>query len=72
MTGQSTTLIGGPTFDAGPYFSNDGRRFVFDRKPSATATDAEARLFVADADGSNVGELFHGRDCRLVRLVGDQ
>ncbi|HET9666120.1 MAG TPA: hypothetical protein VFP09_05170, partial [Desertimonas sp.] len=50
--GTVTELISGPTQDIAPWFSPDGRRFVFVR----TVTDGEA-YFVADADGSNVREL---------------
>jgi Tol biopolymer transport system component len=55
-TGASTVLIGGPTADGGPWFSNDGQRFIFDRKVSPS--DATSAMFVANADGSNVRELF--------------
>ena len=51
-TGTITPLISGPTEDIAPWFSPDGRRFVFVRE----VTDGEA-YFVADADGSNVREL---------------
>lgn len=45
-------LISGPTQDIAPWFSPDGRRFVF----VGNVSDGEA-YFVADADGSNVREL---------------
>lgn len=53
-TGTTTALIGGPTTDAGPYFSNDGQRFIFDRGASATGS---TRSYIANADGSDVHEL---------------
>jgi tricorn protease-like protein len=53
-TGTTTALIGGPTIDAGPYFSNDGQRFIFDRGTSASGP---SRSYIANADGSNVHEL---------------
>jgi len=53
-TGTTTALIGGPTIDAGPYFSNDGQRFIFDRGASASGP---TRSYVANADGSDVHEL---------------
>jgi Tol biopolymer transport system component len=55
-TGASTVLISGPTADGGPWFSNDGQRFIFDRKASPSASTSA--MFVANADGSNVRELF--------------
>ena len=51
-TGTITSLISGPTQDIAPWFSPDGRRFVFVR----TVPDGEA-YFVANADGSDVREL---------------
>jgi hypothetical protein len=56
-TGKATALISGPTGDGGPYFSNDGRRFVFDRGEFRPATSAVSALFIANADGSGVREL---------------
>jgi Tol biopolymer transport system component len=56
VTGTSTALITGPTFDGGPWFSNDGQRFVFDR---GSSTDSQAQaLFIANADGSDVRQLY--------------
>ena len=57
-TGKATALISGPTGDGGPYFSNDGRRFVFDRGEFRPATSAVSALSIANADGSGVRELF--------------
>jgi Tol biopolymer transport system component len=53
-TGTTMPLITGPTLDGGPYFSNDGQRFVFDRGP----TEAAKALYIANADGTGVRELF--------------
>jgi hypothetical protein len=50
-TGRTTPLIGGPTFDGGPFFSNDGQRILFDRGTSAAGPTT---LFIANADGSGV------------------
>jgi Tol biopolymer transport system component len=77
-TGTITSLITGPTQDVAPWFSPDGRRFVFVR----TVPDGEA-YFVADADGSDARELVApqvewfdwspGSDRIVVRhSVGDQ
>jgi len=52
-TGKTTPLIGGPTIDGGPYFSNDGLRLVFDRG----ATDATKALWIANADGTDAREI---------------
>jgi Tol biopolymer transport system component len=52
QTGATRTVIGGPTDDAGPWFSHDGQRFVFVRRSGVLEN-----LMVADADGSNVREL---------------
>ncbi len=56
VTGRTSALIGGPSYDSFPYFLNDGSRLLFDRRTSAT--DAAASIFIADADGSNGRELF--------------
>lgn len=58
LTGKATALISGPTGDGGPYFSDDGRRFVFDRGEWRPAANAVSALFIANADGSGVRELF--------------
>lgn len=52
VTGSITPLITGPTQDGAPWFSPDGRRFVFVRMDP----DGEA-YFVADTDGSDAHEL---------------
>lgn len=54
-TGRTTPLISGPTIDGGPFYSNDGQRFVFDR--GVSGSDATT-LFIANADGSGVRALF--------------
>ena len=46
VTGTVTPLIGGPTQDVAPWFSPDGRRFVFVR-----TVDGGEAYFVADANG---------------------
>ena len=51
-TGTISSLITGPTQDDAPWFSPDGRQFVFVR----TVPDGEA-YFLADADGSDVRQL---------------
>jgi len=58
VTGTSTTLINGPAGDGGPYFSNDGRRFVFERGAFRAPAGAIPALYIANADGSDVHELF--------------
>jgi Tol biopolymer transport system component len=55
-TGRTTSVIGGPTFDGGPFYSPDGTRFVFDRGTSLT--DSAPALWIADADGSHAHVLF--------------
>jgi Tol biopolymer transport system component len=55
-SGRTAPVIGGSTFDGGPFYSHDGQRFVFDRGTSAT--DAVTALWIANADGSNARELF--------------
>jgi Tol biopolymer transport system component len=55
-TGRMTSVITGPTIDGGPFHSRDGTRFVFDRGTSLT--DPAMALWIADADGSDVHELF--------------
>lgn len=50
-TGKATPLISGPTIDSGPWFSLDGRRFLFDR---ATSAGGPSTLFLANADGSDI------------------
>jgi Tol biopolymer transport system component len=51
-TGASTALIAGSTFDADPWFSNDGTKFAFDR-----SMGVQRALFVANGDGSGVHQL---------------
>lgn len=54
-TGAVALLVGGPEFDAGPWFSRSGTRFAFVR---VTSQQPETiALMVADADGSNVQTL---------------
>jgi Tol biopolymer transport system component len=55
-TGREVPVVSGSTFDGGPYYSHDGQRFVFDRGTSKT--DAATALYLANADGSDVRELF--------------
>ena len=55
-TGRVTPIVSGATFDGGPYYSHDGQRFVFDRGTSTT--DTATALYIANADGSDVRELF--------------
>jgi Tol biopolymer transport system component len=52
VTGATTPVIDGPTQDAGPTFSPDGRRFVFARVNGGTGN-----MFVANADGSELVDL---------------
>jgi hypothetical protein len=47
-TGLTTPLLSAPTTDGGPYFSFDGRHFVFDRLGA---------LWIANADGTGAREL---------------
>lgn len=47
-TGVTAPLLSGPIRDEGPFFSPDGRQFVFDRL---------AALWIANADGSAAREL---------------
>ncbi len=54
-TGTTTPLITGPAIDSGPFFSNDGRRLLFDRR---LAGSASSTVFVANADGSGVRPAF--------------
>jgi hypothetical protein len=54
-TGRTTPLIGGPTIDSGPFFSNDGRLILFDRAESASGPST---IFVANADGSGIRPAF--------------
>jgi Tol biopolymer transport system component len=53
LTGDSSILIGGPTNDVAPTFSNDGRRLAFLR----TFSHVLAAVFVANADGSGVRQV---------------
>ena len=55
-TGRTIPVVSGSTFDGGPYYSHDGQRFVFDRGTSTT--DTATALYLANADGSDVRELF--------------
>jgi len=54
-TGRTTPLISGPTFDGGPFFSNDGQRILFDRGTSAAGPTTS---FIANADGSGIRPAF--------------
>ena len=54
-TGRTTPLISGPTFDGGPFFSNDGQRILFDRGTSAAGPTT---LLIANADGSGIRPAF--------------
>ena len=49
VSGQTTALVTGPTFDARPIFSRDGTRFAFARMGEGR----DALLFVTDVDGTN-------------------
>jgi len=55
-SGRTAPVVGGSTFDGGPFYSRDGQRFVFDRGTSLT--DPATALWIADADGSNIHEVF--------------
>jgi hypothetical protein len=54
VTGSTSTLIGGPTNDVGPWFARDGQHFMFVRQSGTGA------YWIADADGSNARELVPG------------
>jgi WD40 repeat protein len=59
-SGTTTPVVATPDRDSGPFYSYDGRRFVFDRG----SVDAMA-LYVANADGSDVRHVpMRGRDLR--------
>ncbi len=53
VTGTTTPLITGPTKDLAPWFSRDGRQFMFVRETSPET----GSYWVANADGSNLREV---------------
>jgi Tol biopolymer transport system component len=53
LAGDSSILVGGPTNDVAPTFSNDGRRLAFMR----TFSHVLAAVFIANADGSGVRQV---------------
>jgi len=51
-TGSVRTIIGGAEYDTDPWFTNDGRRFAFDRSDHGSRA-----LWIANADGSGARQL---------------
>lgn len=54
-TNTAHPLVTGPATDSAPVLSPDGTKFAFTRRVAESAT---TRTFVANADGSNLRELF--------------
>ena len=54
-TGELTTLIDDDGLAIGPWFTNDGTKFAYERADTPLTT--LRAIYVADADGSNVHEI---------------
>ena len=55
LTGESRTLVGGPTEDFAAGYTRDGTHLAFLRRTAGTPQSANERIqvFIADADGAN-------------------